>query len=321
MKILANDGLSQEGITTLEKAGFEVRTTFVPQEQLIDYINNENIDALLVRSATKVRKDLFDACSKLKFVGRGGVGMDNIDVEYGRSKGVKVMNTPGASSISVAELVIGHCFSLARFLHQANRKMVTEGNSNFKNLKKKYEAGSELRGKTIGIIGMGRIGQQTARYALGCGMKVVFFDRSTEEVTLNLEIFGAGNVPVTLKRTDFNELLQTSDFISLHVPAQKDGSAVIGEAELKLIKPTAYIVNTARGGSVDEAALANALKDGKLAGAALDVFNNEPTPDPSLMTIEEISLTPHIGAATAEAQDRIGAEMASIIIEALSVKA
>ncbi len=321
MKILANDGLSGEGISALEKAGFEVQTTFVPQEQLIDYIITENIDVLLVRSATKVRKDLFDACANLKFVGRGGVGMDNIDVEYGRSKGVKVMNTPGASSISVAELVIGHCFSLARFLHQANRKMPLEGNTNFKNLKKKYEAGSELRGKTIGIVGMGRIGQQTARYALGCGMKVMYFDRSTQEVTVTLDIFGAGEIPVKLAVSSLEDVLKQSDFISLHVPAQANGSAVIGAEELKLIKPTAYIINTARGGSVDEAALATALKEGRLAGAALDVFNNEPTPDGMLLDIEGISLTPHIGAATAEAQDRIGLEMANIIIEALSVKA
>lgn len=321
MRILANDGLSAEGISALEKAGFEVRTSFIAQDQLIDYINNENIEVLLVRSATKVRKDLFDACSGLKFVGRGGVGMDNIDVEYGRGKGVLVMNTPGASSISVAELVIGHCFTLARFLHQSNRKMQAEGASNFKNLKKKYEAGSELRGKTLGIIGMGRIGQQTARYALGCGMKVVYFDRSTSEVTLNLEIFGAGTVPVALQRSEFNDVLSSSDYISLHVPAQKDGSAVIGEAELKLIKPSAFIINTARGGSVNEEALAAAIKDKKIAGAALDVFNNEPTPAQFLLDIEEISLTPHIGAATAEAQDRIGLEMADIIINALSVKA
>lgn len=321
MRILANDGLSAEGISALQKAGFEVLTNFVPQEQLIDYINNENIDVLLVRSATKVRKDLFDACNNLKFVGRGGVGMDNIDVEYGRSKGVKVMNTPGASSISVAELVIAHCFTLARFVHQSNRKMPVEGNTNFKNLKKKYEAGSELRGKTMGIIGMGRIGQQTARYALGCGMKVIFFARNTEEVTVTLDIFGAGEVPVTLKKSSLEEVIKNSDFISLHVPAQADGSAIIGEAELKLIKPTAYIINTARGGSVDEEALAAAIKEGRIAGAALDVFNNEPTPAGFLLDIEEISLTPHIGAATAEAQDRIGLEMADIIIEALSVKA
>ncbi|MES2630004.1 MAG: D-2-hydroxyacid dehydrogenase [Bacteroidota bacterium] len=321
MKILANDGLSAEGISALEKAGFEVQTTFVPQDQLIDYVNNNHIEVLLVRSATKVRKDLFDACANLKFVGRGGVGMDNIDVEYGRSKGVKVMNTPGASSISVAELVIAHCFTLARFLHQANRKMPVEGVANFKNLKKKYEAGSELRGKTIGIVGMGRIGQQTARYALGCGMKVIFFDRSKAEITVTLDIFGAGEVPVTLKGYALEEVVKQSDFISLHVPAQADGKAVIDAEMLKNVKPTAYIINTARGGSVDEAALAEAIKNGKIAGAALDVFNNEPTPDDALLQIEEISLTPHIGAATAEAQDRIGLEMADIIIEAMSVKA
>jgi len=318
MKILANDGLSQEGINLLSAAGFTVLTNTVAQEQLAEYINTENIEVLLVRSATKVRKDLFDACPNLKFVGRGGVGMDNIDVEYGRNKGVLVMNTPGASSISVAELVIAHCFSLARFLHQANRKMPVEGNTNFKNLKKKFEAGTELRNKTIGIIGMGRIGQQTAAYALGCGMRVVFFDRSKTQIDVELEIHGAGKIMVPVKACSLEELVKQSDFISLHVPAQPDGRAILGANELKWAKPTAYIINTARGGSVDELALADAIRNKQIAGAALDVFNNEPTPDPMLMTIDEISLTPHIGAATGEAQDRIGAEMASIIINALA---
>ncbi len=321
MKILANDGLSQEGINALQAAGFDVLTNFVAQEELINYINSHNIDVLLVRSATKVRKDVFDSCPNLKFVGRGGVGMDNIDVEYGRNKGVLVMNTPGASSISVAELVIAHCFSLARFVHQSNRKMPVEGNTNFKNLKKKFEAGSELRGKTMGIIGMGRIGMQTAAYALGCGMKVVFYDHHKTEATVLLEIYGAGAIPVTVQACSLEQLVKQADFISLHVPAQANGQAVLGAAELKWAKPTAYIINTARGGSVDESALATAIKNGQLAGAALDVFNNEPTPDTTLLQIDEISLTPHIGAATAEAQDRIGTEMAAIIINALSVKA
>jgi D-3-phosphoglycerate dehydrogenase len=321
MKILANDGLSAEGINALKSAGFTVITNSVPQEQLISYINQENIEVLLVRSATKVRQDVFDACHNLRFVGRGGVGMDNIDVEYGRNKGVKVMNTPGASSISVAELVIAHCFSLARFLHQANRRMPATGNSDFKSLKKKYEAGTELRGKTLGIIGMGRIGQQTARYALGCGMRVTFFDRTTTHIILPIEIYGADPLSVGVHGTDLNTLLKESDFISLHVPAQADGSPLIGAEQIALMKPTAYIINTARGGSVDESALAAAIKDGKIAGAALDVFNNEPTPSADLLAIENISLSPHIGAATAEAQDRIGLEMAEIIIREMELKA
>ncbi len=321
MKILANDGLSAEGIEALSKAGFNVLTNFIPQDQLIGYINEQNIEVLLVRSATKVRKDLFDACPGLKFVGRGGVGMDNIDVEYGRSKGVLVMNTPGASSISVAELVIGHCFTLARFLHQANRRMPIEGETNFKSLKKKYEAGTELRGKTLGIIGMGRIGQETAKYAIGCGMKVVFTDNTRKEIKLELDLFGAGKVVSTITASSKEEVISQADFLSLHVPAQKDGSCVIGEAELKTMKPTSFIINTARGGSVDEESLAKAILDNHIAGAALDVFTNEPTPASYLLVMDKISLTPHIGAATAEAQDRIGLEMADLIINALAVKA
>ncbi|HEX4888211.1 MAG TPA: D-2-hydroxyacid dehydrogenase [Luteibaculaceae bacterium] len=321
MKILANDGLSKEGIDALQHAGFKVITEGVSQDQLIAFINQNDIEVLLVRSATKVRQDVFDQCPGLKFVGRGGVGMDNIDVAYGRSKGVLVMNTPGASSISVAELVIGHCFSLARFLHQSNRYMPTQGVSEFKSLKKKYEAGIELRGKTLGIVGMGRIGQATAAYALGCGMKVVYVDRSKSEVAIPIQIAHLDPISVTLQASSLDDVLASSDFLTLHIPAQANGQAVIGQAELGKMKKGSFLINTARGGSVDEEALKVALRNGHLGGAALDVFVNEPTPDAELMTIDALALTPHIGAATAEAQDRVGLEMASIIIEHLSIKA
>jgi D-3-phosphoglycerate dehydrogenase len=313
-KILANDGIDKSGQLILEKAGFTVITEKVAQDQLIQYLNSEKIDALLVRSATTVRKDMIDQCTGLKLIGRGGVGMDNIDVQYARDNGREVINTPGASSQSVAELVFAHLFSMARFLDDSNRNMPIVGTTDFDKLKKKYAKGIELRGKTIGIIGFGRIGQSVAAYALGCGMKVIAHDPFISSAEISFEIDGFGKVNVTIKSSSFEDLIKNSDFISLHVPKQKDGSAVIGTKEFDLMKSGVCLVNAARGGVVDENALITALDNGKLAHAGLDVFENEPTPDEKLMKHPKISLTPHIGAATNEAQDRIGIELAEKII-------
>ncbi|MFH4968824.1 D-2-hydroxyacid dehydrogenase [Gaetbulibacter sp. M240] len=315
MKVLANDGISQSGIEALEKAGYEVITTTVAQEQLINYINENDIAVLLVRSATKVRKDIIDACPNLKIIGRGGVGMDNIDVEYAREKGVKVINTPAASSHSVAELVFGHFYSLARFLHHANREMPLEGDSKFKVLKKAYAKGIELKGKTIGILGFGRIGQATAKVALGAGMKVVAFDPFLDEASLDLEFFDGQKVHFDIKTISKEEVLKQSDFISLHVPAQKD--YVIDTKEFEIMKDGVFIANAARGGVVNEVALVKAIESGKVAGAALDVFEKEPSPEIQLLMNPGLSLTPHTGAATNEAQDRIGVELATQIVSIL----
>ncbi|MDA7707339.1 D-2-hydroxyacid dehydrogenase [Flavobacteriaceae bacterium] len=315
MKILANDGISQSGIDDLTTAGFEVLTTTVAQEQLENFINTENIVALLVRSATTVRQDLIDACPNLKIIGRGGVGMDNIDVEYARGKGLSVINTPAASSESVAELVFAHLFSGVRFLYDSNRTMPLEGDSKFKNLKKAYAKGTELRGKTLGVIGFGRIGQATAKMALGLGMKVIAFDPFLEKTTLSLSFYDGQTVDFEIKTVSKETVLKESDFITLHVPAQKE--FVIGEAELALMKDGSGLINAARGGVVNEVALVAALESNKLAFAGLDTFENEPTPAVQLLMNPKISLTPHIGAATNQAQDRIGSELASQIISIL----
>lgn len=311
--ILANDGISAKGKAALEEAGFTVITDTVPQEQLAAYINKNKVEVLLVRSATKVRKDVFDACPGLRMVGRGGVGMDNIDVEHGRSKGVHVFNTPASSSISVAEMVMAHLFGIARGLHQANRTMPGSGASEFKQLKKAYGKGIELRGRTLGIIGFGRIGRWTARYALGAGMHVVYTDNSATTDGIEMEV-GGHNLRVPVKKLPLHELLAASDAVSIHVPAQENGLPVLGAAEIALMKRGAILVNTARGGSVDEDALVAALKEGRLMAAALDVFKNEPTPREDLLALGNCSLSPHIGAATQEAQDRIGEEIADIVI-------
>lgn len=315
MKVLANDGLAKSGIIALEAAGFEVDLTTVAQEQLINYINENQIVALLVRSATKVRTDIIDSCPTLKIIGRGGVGMDNIDVEYAREKGIKVINTPAASSHSVGELVFAHLFGMVRFLHDANRNMPLEGDSKFKNLKKSYAKGIELKGKTLGVFGFGRIGQATAKIALGLGMKVIAYDPFIEAVNLEVEFFDGQAVFFSINTISKEEVLHQADFITLHVPAQKD--YVISKKEFDLMKDGAFIVNAARGGVVDEFELVKAIESGKIAGAALDVFENEPTPEIQLLMNPNLSLSPHIGAATGEAQDRIGTELAEQIIDIL----
>ncbi len=297
----------------MQEEGFNVTTEHVPQEQLATYLNKEKVEVLLVRSATKARRDLIDACPGIKLIGRGGVGLDNIDVAHARSKNIPVVNTPASSSISVAELVIAHLFTLMRSLHKSNRRMAGEGRTKFKELKKEYEKGFELRGKTLGVIGFGRIGQWTARYALGCGMKVIYSDNHATADVLELEVGGV-IVRVPVKMVSLDDLLKQSDAVSLHVPAQKDGRPVLGKRELSLMKPGAVLVNTARGGSVDEDELLAALKDGRLRGAALDVFLNEPEPRADLLAEPGLSLSPHIGAATAEAQGRVGDELVERIL-------
>jgi len=315
MKILANDGVSQAGIDILTAAGFEVTTTNVAQEQVANYINENSITVLLVRSATTARKELIDACSGLKVIGRGGVGMDNIDVEYAREKGLSVINTPAASSASVAELVFAHLYGGVRFLHDSNRNMPLEGESNFKGLKKAYAKGVELRGKTIGIIGFGRIGQEVAKIALGVGMQVLAADKFIDNVSLSVTLFNGTSIPVKINTIPMNEVLKKSDFVSLHVPAQK--KYVLGKKEFTMMKNGAVVVNAARGGVIDEVAMVKALDSNKLAFAALDTFENEPKPEVKLLMHSKISLTPHIGAATLEAQDRIGEELANQIISLL----
>lgn len=315
MKVLANDGVSQSGIDALEKAGFEVSTTTVAQEQLENYINENQISVLLVRSATTVRQDLIDACPSLKIIGRGGVGMDNIDVEYARNKGLDVINTPAASSSSVAELVFAHLYGGVRYLHDSNRNMPLDGDTKFKALKKNYAKGSELRGKTLGIIGFGRIGQEVAKIGIGVGMKVIASDLFVPKATIKVDFFDGQFINVEIETESIDNILEQSDFISLHVPAQKD--YVIGKEQINKMKDGVGLINAARGGVIDEVALVNALESGKIAFAGLDTFENEPTPAIQVLMNGRLSLTPHIGAATNEAQDRIGTELASQIISIL----
>jgi len=312
MKILANDGISAAGQQALENAGYTVITTKVAQDDIPNYLNTEGVEILLVRSATTARAALIDACPNLKLIGRGGVGMDNIDVSYAREKGITVINTPASSSQSVAELVMGHLFAISRFLHDSFKHME---NGDFSTLKKNYGKGVELRGKTIGILGFGRIGQSLASYALGAGMNVVPITHTEKEYDIPVLIGNGTQVMVKLHSVKMtNEALGLLDYLSIHVPKQANGSAVIGSSEFNAMKRGIRLVNAARGGVIDEQALLDALANGTVAAAALDVFNNEPNPDQRLISHPNIACTPHIGAATNEAQDRIGEELAELII-------
>ena len=316
MKILANDGISQNGMDALEAAGFEVLNIKVAQNQLESYINTNGIDAVLVRSATEIRQELLEACPSIKLIGRGGVGMDNIDVQFAEDQGIHVINTPEASSIAVAELVFAHLFGLARFLHQANREMPLEGDTRFNDLKKMYAEGIELRGKTLGIIGFGRIGQETAKIALGMGMKVIATDIFIQNATISLNFFDGQKVNFNIDTVSKEAVFKEADFISIHTPSTEN--YLIDQNEIQQMKPGVGIINTARGGILNEVALVNAIEEGKVLFAGLDVFEKEPTPEMQLLMNPELSLTPHIGAATKEAQDRIGSELANQIIALLA---
>lgn len=313
MKILANDGIDAAGKKLLEDAGFEVDTNHIPQEELAEKL--PAYDVITVRSATKVRQALIDGCPNIKAIGRGGVGMDNIDVDYALSKGIAVINTPAASSLSVAELVFAHLLTGVRFLYDGNRKMPVEGNTNFAALKKAYAKGAELRGKTLGVVGFGRIGRETAKVALGLGMDVIYTDLFDGPTSLSLTFSGGVQVALPVTQVTFEDVLKQSDFITLHVPFLD--KPAIGKEEFALLKDGVGLVNASRGGVIDELELIKALDSGKVAFAGLDVFDNEPTPRKEILSHPRVSLTPHIGAATNEAQERIGIELATLLIEAL----
>ncbi len=313
MIVLANDGISKAGENKLKENGIELLDARVSQEHLSGFINENHVDVLLVRSATKVRQDLIDACPSLKIIGRGGVGMDNIDVDYAIEKGLYVINTPNASSRSVAELVFAHFFSLARFLHESNRMMPLEGDTQFNALKKSYSNASELEGKTLGVIGFGGIGQEVVKMGISLGMKVKVLTRKPRTETLSLSFFDGQTVKFEItSTTDYSGFLKDTDFISINTP--KTEGYVLDTPQFEMMKDGVYIVNTARGGVINEVTLLDFIESGRIAGAALDVFENEPTPELPLLMNPNLSLTPHLGGNTLDAQEKIGTELAQQII-------
>lgn len=314
MKVLANDGISKAGELALKEAGIELLDNRVSQDHVIGFINENNVDVLLVRSATKVRKDLIDACPSLKIIGRGGIGMDNIDVEYAIEKGLYVINTPTASSRSVAELVFAHFFSLARFLHESNRMMPLEGETHFDAMKKSFSKAYELSGKTLGVIGFGSIGQEVVKIGISLGMKIKVLTRKPKTKTVTLNFFNGQSVDFEITSTNDSEaFFKDADFISINTP--KTNEYIIDTPQFELMKEGVYIVNTARGGVINEVTLLDYIDYGRIAGAALDVFENEPTPELILLMNPNLSLTPHLGGNTIDAQEKIGVELAEQIIE------
>lgn len=312
-RILANDGISENGRRLLENSNFEVLVMNVAQNQLAEYINREAIHILLVRSSTKVTKALLDAAPSLEMIGRIGSGLDNIDFDYAQKLGIEVLNTPGTGAQSVAELVFAHLLGGARNLHESNRTMPLEGDQHFKKLKKSYSNGTEIWGKKLGIIGMGNIGKVVARIGAGLGMDICYFDPNIPEVAVPFRMLGGEySTTLTFSSIPFESVLSNSDFVSLNLPAQE--AILIGKRELGLMKPGSSLINTARGGLVDEVALLEALDSGHLRFAALDVFESEPHPEIQLLMRPELSLSPHIGGATPEAQERASNDIATRII-------
>ena len=314
IKILANDGIHPDGLLLLGEAEVEVDTGKYPQEDLAKVL--KGFDGVVVRSATKIRKELIDQVPNLKVIGRAGVGLDNIDVDYARSKGIYVFNTPGASSRSVAELALGHIITLSRNLHKTNRDMPTKGAGEFSSLKKSHKNGSLLQGKKLGIVGFGRIGNELAKIGIGLGMQIYASDLMVDEGLINFEIYDSGDVFLGIKihTVPLEKVFEKCDYISFHIPGS-GRKPVIGEKEFAKMKDGVAIINTARGGIIDEDALLAALESGKVSGAGLDVFENEPRPREDLLKHPNVSLSPHIGAETMQAQSNIGMEIAEKIID------
>lgn len=313
MIVLANDGISEKGIQLLKEADITVLDARVSAEHLSNFINENNVDVLLVRSATQVRKNLIDECPNLKIIGRGGVGMDNIDVDYAIDKGIYIINTPKASRKSVAELVFAHFFSLARFLHESNRLMPLEGETKFNTLKKSFNNATELSGKTLGVIGMGNIGLEVIKIGISLGMSIVAYNRTPKTENVKISFFDGQSLHFEIKSVNLDEVLKKSDFISINISnAEK---YFIDNEQIAMMKEGVFIANTARGGVLNEVALIDAIERGKVAGAALDVFENEPNPEIEILMNPALSLSPHIGGNTLEAQNRIAEELAEQIIK------
>lgn len=313
MIVLANDGISEKGIQLLKEADITVLDARVSAEHLSNFINENNVDVLLVRSATQVRKNLIDECPNLKIIGRGGVGMDNIDVDYAIDKGIYIINTPKASCKSVAELVFAHFFSLARFLHESNRLMPLEGETKFNTLKKSFNNATELSGKTLGVIGMGNIGLEVIKIGISLGMSIVAYNRTPKTENVKISFFDGQSLHFEIKSVNLDEVLKKSDFISINISNTEE--YFIDNEQIVMMKEGVFIANTARGGVLNEVALIDAIERGKVAGAALDVFENEPNPEIEILMNPALSLSPHIGGNTLEAQNRIAEELAEQIIK------
>ena len=308
MKVLANDGISQNSKKELIDLNFKIFDTKIDQSELIKYINRNHIEIILVRSATIINSEILNNCKSIKLIGRAGVGLDNIDLISAKKNNVRVFNTPNASSISVAELVISHLLSANRNLHITNRSMPLNGETKFKEIKSHSSECKEVMFKTLGIIGLGRIGQEVAKRAFSLGMNVIAFDKKIEKIKIHLDHIKNQNIFFDLITSSLDDVLKESDFITLHIPKIND-KPFIGRDEFDIMKKGVGIINTSRGGLIDESELIKFLNNKKVSFAALDVYENEPVPNIQLLMHDKISLSPHIGGSTVEAQERIGDEI------------
>lgn len=297
MKVLVSDAIAEQGIEILKNAGFEVvQKTGLSPEELVKAI--PDFDGIIVRSATKVTKEVIEAGNNLKVIGRAGIGLDNIDLEKAKEKGIKVINTPTATSISVAELALGMMFCAARRIPQAS---ISTKNSKWE--KKKFK-GFELYGKKLGIIGIGRIGSEMAKRAKILGMEIIAYDPYVKTSDY-------ANI------VDLDTLLKESDYISLHIPKTNETEHILDKTAFDKMKEGVVIINCARGGVVDENALYDAINDGKVRIACVDVFESEPAKDNKLFNLDQVIVTPHIGAQTKEGQTRAGTQVAELVRDAL----
>ena len=312
MKILANDGISTSGETLLIEAGHEILNHRVSQEHLVQFINENQVEILLVKNATSIDHQVIDSCKSLKIIGKAGTEMNNVAVDYAIEKGLYVISTPNSYARAVAELVFAHFFSLARFLHDSNRMMPLEGDSKFNLLKKTYQNAAELFGKTLGVIGSGSNALEVIKMGISLGMNVIIFNENSKSEKVNLDFFDGQKLVFELKSVKFEEILEKSDFISI-LNTEKSGYLIDSE-EFEIMKNGAYLVNIAKG-AVNEVTLVDYLENKKLAGAALDVFENEQKPDIQVLMNPSLSLSPNLATVTTDAIEKTGKELAEQIIK------
>ena len=312
MKILANDGISTSGETLLIEAGHEILNHRVSQEHLVQFINENQVEILLVKNATSIDHQVIDSCKSLKIIGKAGTEMNNVAVDYAIEKGLYVISTPNSYARAVAELVFAHFFSLARFLHDSNRMMPLEGDSKFNLLKKSYQNAAELFGKTLGVIGSGSNALEVIKMGISLGMNVIIFNENSKSEKVNLDFFDGQKLVFELKSVKFEEILEKSDFISI-LNTEKSGYLIDSE-EFEIMKNGAYLVNIAKG-AVNEVTLVDYLENKKLAGAALDVFENEQKPDIQVLMNPSLSLSPNLATVTTDAIEKTGKELAEQIIK------
>ena len=312
MKILANDGISTSGETLLIEAGHEILNHRVSQEHLVQFINENQVEILLVKNATSIDHQVIDSCKSLKIIGKAGTEMNNVAVDYAIEKGLYVISTPNSYARATAELVFAHFFSLARFLHDSNRMMPLEGDSKFNLLKKSYQNAAELFGKTLGVIGSGSNALEVIKMGISLGMNVIIFNENSKSEKVNLDFFDGQKLVFELKSVKFEEILEKSDFISI-LNTEKSGYLIDSE-QFEIMKNGAYLVNIAKG-AVNEVTFLDYLENKKLAGAALDVFEYEPKPDIQVLMNPSLSLSPNLASVTTDAIEKTGKELAEQIIK------